>query len=131
VPLGQRGGAPPSPDAPLEVVLKSGHVLHPAAILVSSGRNGQTAGLELERIGIEVNERGHIKVDPRTFQTRLPHIYAAGDVIGNPALASTAMSQATSSSANTCIVLPSPISSARQAPRPSVESRCSHRTPAC
>src|SRR5207248_7400142 len=94
VPLGQRGGAPPAPDAPLEVALKSGRVLHPAAILVSSGRNGQTAGLELDRIGIEVNERGHIKADPKTFQTSVPHIYAAGDVIGNPALASTAMAQA-------------------------------------
>jgi NAD(P) transhydrogenase len=94
VPLGQRGGEPPAPDAPLEVVLKSGRVLHPDAILVSSGRNGQTAGLELERVGIEVSERGHIKVNPKTFQTSVPHIYAAGDVIGNPALASTAMAQA-------------------------------------
>src|SRR5205814_6635273 len=94
IPIGQRGGAPPPSDAPLEVVLKSGGVLQPAAILVSSGRNGQTAGLELDRIGIEVNERGHIKADPKTFQTNVPHIYAAGDVIGNPALASTAMAQA-------------------------------------
>src|SRR5439155_1683228 len=61
VPLGQRGGAPPAPDAPLEVALKSGRVLHPAAILVSSGRNGQTAGLELDRICIAVNERGDSK----------------------------------------------------------------------
>src|SRR5262249_17034615 len=68
IPLGQRGGAPPPPDAPLEVALKSGRVLHPAAILVSSGRSGQTAGLELERIGIKVHERGHIPGDPSTVQ---------------------------------------------------------------
>ena len=37
----------------------------------------------------------------------------------------------TSKSASTCIVLPRPMSSARQAPKPRLESRCSHRTPAC
>src|SRR5262245_31930565 len=93
-PPGQRGGEAPAPDGPLEVGLKSGRVLHPDAILSSSGRNGQSAELELDRVGIEVTERGHIKVNPKTFQTSVPHIYAAGDVIGNPALASTAMAQA-------------------------------------
>ena len=78
----------------MAVPLKSGRVLEVHAILVSSGRSGQTAGLGLEKVGIDVNERGHVKVDPHTFQTKLPHVYAAGDVIGNPALASTAMAQA-------------------------------------
>ena len=82
------------PDGSMEVPLESGRVVPVHAILVSSGRSGQTAGLGLEAVGIEVNERGHIKVDPRTFQTSVPHVYAAGDVIGNPALASTAMAQA-------------------------------------
>ena len=42
-----------------------------------------------------------------------------------------ARARITSSSASTCIVLPRPMSSARHAPRPRLESRCSHRTPAC
>jgi NAD(P) transhydrogenase len=82
------------PDGSMEIRLASGRELTVHAILVSSGRSGQTLGLGLEKVGIEVNKRGHIKVDPGTFQTRVPHIYAAGDVIGNPALASTAMAQA-------------------------------------
>jgi NAD(P) transhydrogenase len=79
---------------PLEVVLKSGRQLRAEAVLVSAGRCGQTAGLGLERLGIAVGERGHVPVDPATFQTPVPHVYAAGDVTGNPALASTAMAQA-------------------------------------
>ena len=79
----------------MEVPLKSGRLLADVhAILVSSGRSGQTAGLGLEKLGIELTRRGHVLVDPHTFQTKLPHVYAAGDVIGNPALASTAMAQA-------------------------------------
>jgi NAD(P) transhydrogenase len=77
----------------LTVQLKSGKVLQPEAILVSSGRNGNVQGLGLETIGIEHDARGAIKVN-RHFQTTLSHIYAAGDVIGFPALASTAMDQA-------------------------------------
>ncbi len=40
--------------------------------------------------GIEADDRGRLKVDPKTFQTNVPNIYAAGDVIGFPSLASTA-----------------------------------------
>jgi NAD(P) transhydrogenase len=69
-------------------------MLQVRAILVSSGRSGQTAGLGLDELGITRNKREQIEVDPKTFQTSVPHIYAAGDVIGNPALASTAMAQA-------------------------------------
>src|SRR5262249_30835969 len=49
--------------------------------------------LNLEQVGIEVNKRGQITVNEH-YQTKVPHIYAAGDVIGNPALASTSMAQA-------------------------------------
>ncbi len=85
----------PRPDGLMDVPLaNSGEVLRVHAILVSSGRSGQTADLGLEKVGIKVNKRGHVLVDPKTFQTSVPHIYAAGDVIGNPALASTAMAQA-------------------------------------
>ena len=45
------------------------------------------------RCGLEADDRGRLKVDPKTFQTTVPHIYAAGDVIGFPSLASTSMEQ--------------------------------------
>jgi NAD(P) transhydrogenase len=77
----------------ITVRLKSGTVLHPGAILISSGRDGNTAELGLEKAGVKANERGLIKVNGH-YQTEVPHIYAAGDVIGSPALASTAMEQA-------------------------------------
>ena len=79
--------------AALEVKLKSGAVLRPDGILVSSGRGGNTKGLGLDRVGIDVDARGRVKVDEH-YKTSLPHVYAAGDVIGSPALASTAMEQA-------------------------------------
>jgi NAD(P) transhydrogenase len=62
-------------------------------VLASSGRSGWTAGLGLEAIGVEVDKRGGVKVDD-DFRTAVPSVYAAGDVIGFPALASTSMEQA-------------------------------------
>jgi len=79
--------------ATIDVRLKSGLALQPGAILVSSGRSGNTRSLGLEHVGVAVNERGLIKVNAQ-YQTEVPHIYAAGDVIGSPGLASTAMEQA-------------------------------------
>lgn len=73
--------------------LESGSTLHTHAVLVSSGRCGQTGALGLDKIGVETTSRGHIIVNSE-FQTKVSNIYAAGDVIGNPALASTAMEQA-------------------------------------
>lgn len=77
----------------IDVELDSGKRLKTEAILVSSGRSGQTTRLKLDRINVEMNKRGQILVN-ENFQTSVPHIYAAGDVVGNPALASTAMAQA-------------------------------------
>src|SRR5262249_49691675 len=77
----------------LTVTLKSGAVLRPETILVSSGRGGDTKALGLEAIGVGVDGRGRVKVNDH-YQTSVPHIYAAGDVIGSPALASTSMEQA-------------------------------------
>ena len=77
----------------LSVTLKSGTVLDPDAILISAGRGGNTNGLGLDLIGLEVDNRGRVKVD-KDYRTNLPHIYAAGDVIGAPSLASTSMEQA-------------------------------------
>ena len=77
----------------VELHLESGTSIKTNAVLVSSGRSGQTGSLGLEKIGVETTSRGHIVVD-QDFQSKVPTIYAAGDVIGNPALASTAMEQA-------------------------------------
>jgi NAD(P) transhydrogenase len=77
----------------VEVELASGKEVRVDAVLVSSGRCGQTEALNLEAVGISTNERGQVLVNGH-FQTALPHVYAAGDVIGNPALASTSMEQA-------------------------------------
>lgn len=77
----------------LKIKLKSGVELTPETVLVSSGRSGNTGGLGLENAGIQADERGRIPVD-KNYQTCISHIYAAGDVIGAPALASTSMEQA-------------------------------------
>jgi NAD(P) transhydrogenase len=62
-------------------------------LLYAAGRVGATDDLGLENIGVAVDARGRISVDPKSFQTSQPHIYAAGDVIGFPSLASTSMEQ--------------------------------------
>jgi len=73
-------------------VLKSGKLIVSDVILYSVGRVGATAELNLEAAGLAADERGRLKVN-EVFQTSRPHIYAAGDVIGFPALASTSMEQ--------------------------------------
>lgn len=75
------------------VRLRSGKTVHCHSLLAATGRSGNTAGLGLERIGIHPTSRGTLEVNDR-YQTPIPHIYAAGDVIGFPALASTSMEQA-------------------------------------
>ncbi len=82
-----------------EVHLESGTVLRANTILISSGRTGNTAGLGLEAIGVGVTPRGQVIVDD-DYRTAVPNIFAAGDVIGNPGLASTAMDQARVATAN-------------------------------
>jgi NAD(P) transhydrogenase len=62
-------------------------------VLFAAGRQGATEFLRLEYCGLEADARGRVKVDPKTFQTSAPHIYAVGDVIGFPSLASTSMEQ--------------------------------------
>jgi NAD(P) transhydrogenase len=62
-------------------------------LLVCSGRIGNSGGLGLEALGVRSNARGFIQVDSH-YRTAVPHIYAAGDVIGFPALASASMEQA-------------------------------------
>ena len=74
------------------VQLCSGKTIPVQAILISSGRVGNTGGLNLEPLGIQVDRRGRIQVN-EYYQTTVPNIYAAGDVIGGASLASTAMQQ--------------------------------------
>ena len=76
----------------VEVVLKSGDAIECEKLLVASGRQGNTKGLGLEGVGVSVDKRGYVQVD-ENFRTGAPSIYAAGDVIGFPALASTSMDQ--------------------------------------
>jgi NAD(P) transhydrogenase len=74
------------------VVMKSGKRIATEMVLVSAGRVGATADLALDKAGLAADDRGRIAVNAQ-FQTAVPHIYAAGDVIGFPALASTSMEQ--------------------------------------
>jgi len=74
------------------VHLKSGKRLKSDCLLWANGRSGNTEELCLDRIGITPNHRGQIEVNEQ-FQSEVPHIYAVGDVIGPPALASAAYVQ--------------------------------------
>jgi NAD(P) transhydrogenase len=62
-------------------------------ILYTAGRIGATGTLDLAAAGLEADDRGRLSVDRTTYQTSQSHIYAAGDVIGFPSLASTSMEQ--------------------------------------
>jgi NAD(P) transhydrogenase len=79
-------------DRPV-TVLENGRQVRSEMLLYAAGRVGNTDTLNLPSCGIGVDSRGRLKVDPRTFQTEQPHIYAAGDAIGFPSLASTSMEQ--------------------------------------
>lgn len=74
------------------LTLESGEELHAGNVLWALGRSGNTRGIGLENVGIVPDNRGQLKVNDR-YQTSVPSIYAAGDVIGFPALASTSMEQ--------------------------------------
>jgi len=62
-------------------------------LLFAAGRSGATSGLGLEEVGVKMGKRAYVEVD-KDYRTSVPSIYAAGDVIGFPALASTSMEQA-------------------------------------
>ncbi|MFM7056702.1 MAG: Si-specific NAD(P)(+) transhydrogenase [Planctomycetota bacterium] len=79
-------------DDHVVVHLKSGKQLKSDVLLWANGRSGNTEGLGLENTGIQPNHRGQLDVN-ENFQTAQPHIYAVGDVIGVPSLASAAYIQ--------------------------------------
>jgi NAD(P) transhydrogenase len=84
----QNNGARPS----VAVLLESGKRIVSESVLFSVGRQGATADLALDRAGLTADERGRITVDA-DFRTVVPHIFAAGDVIGYPSLAATSSEQ--------------------------------------
>ncbi len=74
--------------------LANGRIIATEMLLFAAGRVGATNDLNLAaRRCSEFDNRGRIVVEPKTMQTVVPHIYAAGDVIGFPSLASTSMEQ--------------------------------------
>ena len=79
--------------------LDSGKKIHGDGLLFTVGRQGNTDKLNLEAVGLKAADRGKLEVND-TFQTAVPNIYAAGDVIGFPALASTSMEQGRIASCN-------------------------------
>ncbi|MTI14293.1 Si-specific NAD(P)(+) transhydrogenase [Sansalvadorimonas verongulae] len=72
--------------------LRSGKVIKANALLWANGRTGNTSELGLQNIGLEADSRGQLKVD-EMYQTEVEGIYAAGDVIGWPSLASASYDQ--------------------------------------
>ncbi|MGA3398955.1 MAG: Si-specific NAD(P)(+) transhydrogenase [Acetobacteraceae bacterium] len=74
-------------------VLENGRRLRSEMLLYAAGRVGATDALNLDSCGLTADQRGRLKVDAVTFQTEVAHIYAAGDAIGFPSLASTSMEQ--------------------------------------
>jgi len=77
----------------VQLRLASHSVLDVDIVLIASGRQSNVQGLGLEQVGITTGNRGLVIVNEK-YQTNIPNIYAAGDVIGFPALASTSMEQA-------------------------------------
>jgi NAD(P) transhydrogenase len=72
--------------------LKSGEQMKVDKVLVSAGRTGNSKSLGLGKIGVVLDDRKQVVVDTQ-FRTNLPHVFAAGDIVGRPGLASTAMEQ--------------------------------------
>ena len=79
--------------------LKSGKRLKADALLWCNGRTGNTDGLGLENVALHPNGRGQLEVD-ENYRTSVPNIYAVGDVIGWPSLASAAFDQGRSAAGN-------------------------------
>ncbi|WP_306116952.1 MULTISPECIES: Si-specific NAD(P)(+) transhydrogenase [unclassified Roseovarius] len=77
----------------IEVTMGNGRHVRSEMLLFAAGRMGATTKLNLDTIGLETDHRGRLSVDRKTYQTAVPHIYATGDVIGHPSLASTSIQQ--------------------------------------
>jgi NAD(P) transhydrogenase len=91
--FGERAETVSRRDDALVCSMPSGAEIAADKVLVTAGRIGNTDGLGLAAVGVETDERGRVLVDGY-FRTSAPGVFAAGDVIGAPALASTSMEQA-------------------------------------
>jgi len=80
-------------DGKVSLTLRNGTCIVADNVLYAAGRSSNVAGMNLEAIGVKTGNRGLLLVNEH-YQTSVPNIYAAGDVIGFPALASTSMEQA-------------------------------------
>jgi len=80
-------------DGKASLTLRNGTCIVVDNVLYAAGRGGNVGDLNLEAIGVKMGNRGLVLVN-ENYQTSVPNIYAAGDVIGFPALASTSMEQA-------------------------------------
>jgi len=80
------------PDGSVVANLESNKKITGSALLYAVGRQGNVDELNLAAAGLEADDRGRIKVDA-DFRTKVPHIFAVGDVIGFPSLASVSMEQ--------------------------------------
>ena len=76
----------------IPIRLKSGETISVDMFLFAAGRSGNIKDLHCEKIGLKIGEREQVIVDA-DYRTNIPHIFAVGDVIGFPALASTSMDQ--------------------------------------
>jgi NAD(P) transhydrogenase len=85
-------------NAGIQIKLKSGKILRSDALLWCNGRAGNTSHLKLENSGISPNSKGQLEVN-KLYQTEIEHVYAIGDVIGWPSLASAAYDQGRSATA--------------------------------
>jgi NAD(P) transhydrogenase len=97
--LGEEVTAVDRHDGAVLTHLASGKRIASDVVLYAAGRQGETDDLALENAGLEADERGQIAVGP-DYRTAVDHIYAAGDVIGWPALAATSMEQGRVASAH-------------------------------
>jgi NAD(P) transhydrogenase len=77
----------------IEVSLSNGRHVRGEMLLFAAGRMGNTGALNLDAVGLRTDHRGRLEVDRKSYQTAVPHIYATGDVIGHPSLASTSLQQ--------------------------------------
>ena len=81
------------PEGGCRIQLEDGRIVRADAMLFAAGRMGATDDLQLDVVGLETDQRGRIAVAKHDFRTAVPHIFAVGDVIGFPSLASTSMEQ--------------------------------------
>ncbi len=77
----------------VEISMANGRHVRAEMLLFAAGRMGSTQSLNLKAVGLKADDRNRLEVNRKTYQTNVPHIYAAGDVIGHPSLASTSLQQ--------------------------------------